>query len=67
MTSKALPPFERRLLNYKAAGTYLGISERAMKDLGGPDGKILRVELGHRVLFDKVDLDAFIENLKRSA
>ena len=58
---------ERRLLSYKHAAVYLGISLRAMKDLGGPNGQILQVKLGHRVLFDKQDLDAYIEKLKASA
>lgn len=67
MSTRALPQVERRLLNYKAAAAYLGISERAMKELGGPGGQILQVKIGHRVLFDKVDLDAYIEQIKRSA
>lgn len=58
---------ERRLLNYERAAAYLGISVRAMKNLGGPNGTIPRVELGHRKLFDKADLDDYIERLKRSA
>jgi len=67
VTAKALPQVERRLLNYKSAAVYLCISERAMKDLGGPGGQILQVKIGHRVLFDLVDLDAYIDKLKRSA
>ncbi len=67
MTANTLPQIERRLLNYKLAATYLGISERAMKDLGGPGGQILQVKIGHRVLFDKTDLDAYIDHIKRSA
>ena len=58
---------ERRLLSYKAAATYLGISERAMKELGGPNGQILQVKIGHRVLFDRSDLDGYIDALKKSA
>lgn len=58
---------ERRLLNYERAAAYLGISVRQMKTLGGPKGQIGRVEIGERVLFDKADLDRYIERLKRSA
>lgn len=67
MTAKAPAAAERRLLNYGFAAAYLGISIRAMKDLGGPGGQILQVKIGHRVLFDVRDLDAYIERLKRSA
>lgn len=57
---------ERRLLDYNRSAAYLGISLRGMKQLAA-DNKILKVEVGHRVLFDKVDLDAYIDRLKRSA
>lgn len=67
MTRPAPADAERRLLNYERAAAYLGISLRAMKNLGGPKGPILRVEIGDRVLFDKADLDRYIEKLKRSA
>lgn len=60
-------PLERRLLNYTQAAAYLGISVRAMKDLGGPDGQILQVKIGSRVRFDKGDLDDYIERVKASA
>lgn len=65
--AKALPPIERRLFGYAHAAAYLGISERAMKDLGGPNGQILQVKIGHRTLFDREDLDAYIERIKRQA
>lgn len=58
---------ERRLLNYDRAAAYLGISLRAMKDIGGPRGQILQVKIGERVLFDKADLDAYIERVKRAS
>jgi excisionase family DNA binding protein len=57
---------ERRLLNYARAAAYLGISLRAVKELAA-DGKIPKTPIGHRVLFDREDLDAFIERAKRSA
>ena len=66
MTAKP-DDLERRLLNYERAAAYLGISVRAMKELGGPQGQILQVKLGGRVLFDKTDLDAHIERVKRAS
>lgn len=64
--SRALPTVERRMLDYKNAAIYLGISLRGMKELASK-GKIPKVLIGHRVLFDRDDLDAFIEKIKRSA
>ena len=55
---------ERRLLNYDAAKTYLGISLRQMKNLAAA-GEIRKTQIGARVLFDVYDLDAFIERIKR--
>lgn len=59
-------PLERRLLNYKRSAAYLGISERAVKELASL-GKIPKTPIGHRVLFDVRDLDAFIDRAKASA
>lgn len=59
-------PVERRMLNYERAAAYLGISVRAVKQLAADD-QIVKTPIGHRVLFDKADLDAFIERVKRSA
>lgn len=67
MSKKALPTAERRLLSYGNAAEYLGISLRSMKELGGANGQIRQVKIGHRVLFDRDDLDSFIEKTKRSA
>lgn len=66
VTKKALAAAERRLLSYMNASEYLGISVRAMKDLAA-DGAIRKVQIGHRVLFDREDLDAYIERIKRTA
>lgn len=66
--TKALPQnAERRLLDYARLAAYLGISLRAAKAIGGPNGKIPRVEIGHRILFDREDVDRYVEKLKRSA
>ena len=67
MTKRLPQDAERRLLDYGRAAAYLGVSLRQMKDLGGPDGTIPRVEIGHRVLFDRNDLDAFVEKAKRAS
>ena len=64
--SRAIPTVERRMLDYKNAAAYLSISLRGMKQLAA-DGKVPKVLIGHRVLFDKDDLDAFIDRIKRSA
>lgn len=64
--SRALPSVERRMLKYADAAVYLGISLRSMKQLAA-DGKVPKVLIGHRVLFDREDLDAFIDRLKRAS
>lgn len=56
----------RRLLNYKDAATYLGIGVRSVQLLAA-DGQVLKVQIGHRVLFDIADLDAYIERIKASS
>lgn len=66
-TKKTPLDAERRLLDYTRAAAYLGISLRSMKNLGGPNGEIRQVPIGARVLFDKADLDAYIEKTKRAS
>lgn len=60
----SLPTAERRLLSYAHAAEYLGISLRGMKELAA-DGKIRKVQIGARVLFDRSDLDAYVERAKK--
>lgn len=57
---------ERRLLDYAHLAAYLSVSLRTAKQLAA-DGHIRKVTLGHRVLFDKVDVDAYIERIKRAS
>lgn len=64
--TRPLPTYERRLLPYAGAATYLGISLRAMKELAAK-GSVPKTQIGHRVLFDREDLDAFIERVKRAS
>lgn len=65
--TRALPhDAERRLFDYAHAAVYLSVSIRTMKQLAA-EGEIRKVSLGHRRLFDKADLDEYIERIKRSA
>jgi hypothetical protein len=64
--TRPLPPVQRRLLPYKDAALYLGISLRSMKALAADD-KVRKTPIGHRVLFDVRDLDEFIDRVKASA
>ncbi len=54
----------RRLLSVEDASAYLGISRWTMRGLGW-NGEIPQVKIGRRVLFDREDLDAFVERSKR--
>lgn len=64
--NKTIQPMERRLLSYKEAAGYLGISERGMKQLAA-DGHVRKVLIGSRVLFDKSDVDAYVEKVKKAS
>lgn len=55
----------RRMLNYTDAAAYLGISVRGMKQLAA-DGEVDKTPIGARVLFDRYDLDSYIERIKRT-
>ncbi len=58
------PTNARRLLSVKDAAAYLGISQWTMRGLGW-NGEIPEVKIGRRRLFDRRDLDAFVERSKR--
>lgn len=60
-------PPERRLFNYAAAATYLGIGVSKMKQIGGPNGVIRQVKIDSKVLFDRADLDAYVEARKAAS
>lgn len=66
MTARTPADVERRMLDYARAAAYLGISVRAMKELA-KDGQVAKTPIGSRVLFDRADLDGFIERAKRGA
>jgi hypothetical protein len=55
-------PELRRLLNTKDAGTYLGVSGRTVQKLSLA-GEIARVNIGHRVLYDVMELDRYADDL----
>lgn len=57
---------ERRLFDYAHLAAYLSISLRSAKELA-KEGQFRKVNIGSRVLFDKADVDAYIERIKRSA
>lgn len=66
MKTKSTHPAERRLMSYEDAASYLGISVRGMKTLA-KEGHIRKTPIGSRVLFDREDVDSYIERVKRSA
>lgn len=67
MTTRPLPrDGERRMLDYGHLALYLSISLRAAKQLAADD-EIPKTKIGGRVLFDKVDVDAYIERIKRAS
>jgi len=55
-----------RLLNVKDAAAYLGATVWHVRSLVWAK-KLVAMRMGHRQVFDLVDLDAFVERLKRSA
>lgn len=55
---------KRRLLDLDAAAEYLSLSDDAMRDLVAR-GKIKPVRPTRKVQFDILDLDQFIEDLKK--
>jgi len=58
------PTNARRLLSVKEAAEYLGgISVWTVRSLGW-SGEICQVRIGRRVLYDRQDLDRFIESQK---
>jgi len=58
-----LSPAGRRLPRVTAAAQYLSTSVWQMRTLGW-ERRIPTIKLGNRLLFDRADLDRFIENQK---
>ena len=62
----AAPAVAPRLLNVKEAAHYLGTSVWMVRQLGY-ERKLPGIKLGHKVLFDRADLDLFVETQKAAA
>jgi excisionase family DNA binding protein len=58
---------EPRLLTIKQAAVYLGTTEWFIRSTGVWDRKIPHVRLGKRILFDRCDLDRFVDDQKKAA
>jgi excisionase family DNA binding protein len=52
-----------RLLNIRGAAAYLGCSIWAVRSLAW-GGSVPNIKIGNRILFDKADLDAFVDRNK---
>lgn len=61
-----MPPVsgERRLLGLTETATYLGVSPWTVRSLQW-QGRLPRVDLGRRLLFDLRDLDALVDTAKQ--
>lgn len=64
MTNNSKPA--PRLLNVHAAAAYLGTTVWFIRNLGWSDA-IPVIKLGSRWLFDKADLDAYVDRVKAQA
>lgn len=64
--TKPLPQLERRMFPRREAAHYLGISLRSLDSLAA-GGQFPKVVLAGRTLYDRSDLDAYVERVKKSA
>lgn len=56
-------PLEPRLLGVESAAAYLGCAKWAVRTLAW-QRKVPFIRIGRRILFDKADLDKFVEQQK---
>ena len=64
---KSVPaPVQPRLLNVQQAANYLGVTVFFIRTLQW-ERQVRGLRLGHRLLFDQKDLDAFVEKAKVTA
>lgn len=57
---------ERRLLDYRGVAVYLSIGKRGVEKLAAA-GELPKVTgITNKVLFDKVDVDAYVDRMKRA-
>jgi excisionase family DNA binding protein len=59
----ASTPIQSRLLNVRAAAAYLSCTVWAVRNLVW-NRDVPSLKIGNRILFDRKDLDAFIERIK---
>lgn len=64
--TKRSPQVARRLLDYSGLATYLSVSPRQAEKLAAA-GEFPKVPIGARILFDVVDVDAYIERIKAAS
>lgn len=57
---------ERRMFPRKEAAYYIGISLRSLDTLAA-EGQILKTKIAGRTVYDRSDLDAYIERVKRAS
>lgn len=55
-----------RMLNAATAAKYLGIGSFALRNLHW-NGELRGLFIGRRLLWDKADLDSYVEKLKKAA
>jgi len=63
MPKRVKPAIEPRLLSIKDAATYLSCTIWAVRSLAW-NRKVPSLKIGNRILFDKKDLDAYVERSK---
>jgi excisionase family DNA binding protein len=66
MSKHAKPSIEPRLLSIKDAALYLGATIWAVRSLAW-NRAVPYLKIGNRILFDKKDLDTYIDDQKTEA
>jgi excisionase family DNA binding protein len=61
-----VPAITPRLLTVKDAAAYLSVGPWAIRKLHW-DRKVRGILIGRRLLFDRADLDRYVDELRRSA
>jgi excisionase family DNA binding protein len=59
-------PVAQRLLTIQAAAQYLSAHVWAVRELAW-NGLVPTIKIGNRLLFDRTDLDKYVDALKRTA
>ena len=66
MKKQEVTPVQARLLTVKQAAQYLACSVFAVRDLGW-SRRVPSLKIGRRVLFDRTDLDRYVDLAKAGA